>query len=131
MIDVRFVQVFRIVTGDDSKPKDILQQHRRPCVEDRTAMKLLLGCIADDYTGASDLASVLRGAGLDTIQVIGVPAADFRLPDVLPACGCRRETSGAVVDSLGIQGFMVGADIAPGVPVLRAMAVIIRDSLWH
>lgn len=29
------------------------------------------------------------------------------------------ETSGAVVDHLGIAGFEVGAEIAPGVPALR------------
>ena len=31
------------------------------------------------------------------------------------------ETSGAVVDRLGIPGFLVGAEIAPGVPVLRVV----------
>jgi 3-dehydrotetronate 4-kinase len=31
------------------------------------------------------------------------------------------ETSGAVVDRLKIPGFLVGAEIAPGVPVLRAV----------
>ena len=31
------------------------------------------------------------------------------------------ETSGAVVDRLGIPGFLVGAEIATGVPVLRAV----------
>ena len=31
------------------------------------------------------------------------------------------ETSGAVVDRLQIPGFLVGAEIAPGVPVLRAV----------
>ena len=30
------------------------------------------------------------------------------------------ETSGAVVDRLGVPGFLVGAEIAAGVPVLRA-----------
>jgi uncharacterized protein YgbK (DUF1537 family) len=32
-----------------------------------------LGCIADDYTGASDLANTLAKAGLATVQTIGVP----------------------------------------------------------
>ena len=45
-------------------------------------MALVLGCIADDYTGASDLANTLKKAGLRTVQTIGVPAADYRLPDV-------------------------------------------------
>ena len=31
------------------------------------------------------------------------------------------ETSGAVVDRLAIPGFLVGAEIAAGVPVLRAV----------
>jgi uncharacterized protein YgbK (DUF1537 family) len=43
---------------------------------------LSLGCIADDYTGASDLANTLTRAGLRTVQIIGVPADDFPLPDV-------------------------------------------------
>jgi len=43
---------------------------------------LKLGCIADDYTGASDLANTLTRAGLRTVQTIGVPAADLALPEV-------------------------------------------------
>lgn len=45
-------------------------------------MKLALGCIADDYTGASDLANTLTRAGLRTVQTIGIPADDLKLPDV-------------------------------------------------
>ena len=45
-------------------------------------MKLALGCIADDYTGASDLANTLTRAGLRTVQTIGVPADELKLPDV-------------------------------------------------
>ena len=36
-------------------------------------MAILLGCIADDYTGATDLANTLVKSGLRTIQTIGVP----------------------------------------------------------
>jgi len=43
---------------------------------------LALGCIADDYTGASDLASTLTRAGLRTVQTIGIPADDLALPEV-------------------------------------------------
>jgi len=43
---------------------------------------LKLGCIADDYTGASDLANTLTRAGLRTVQTIGVPAADLALPEI-------------------------------------------------
>jgi uncharacterized protein YgbK (DUF1537 family) len=31
------------------------------------------------------------------------------------------ETSGAVVDRLGLQAFLIGAEIAPGVPALTAL----------
>jgi len=49
------------------------------------------------------------------------------IADGLVQSGVRRlivaggETSGAVVDRLGIPGFLVGAEIAAGVPVLRAV----------
>jgi uncharacterized protein YgbK (DUF1537 family) len=39
------------------------------------------------------------------------------------------ETSGAVVDRLGIPGFLVGAEIAAGVPVLRAVGAKAGDML--
>jgi 3-dehydrotetronate 4-kinase len=45
-------------------------------------MTLALGCIADDYTGASDLANTLTKSGLRTVQTIGVPSDDLDLPDV-------------------------------------------------
>ena len=35
--------------------------------------RVLLGCIADDFTGATDLANTLVRNGMRTIQVIGVP----------------------------------------------------------
>jgi len=47
-----------------------------------SAGKLYLGCIADDYTGASDLANTLTRCGLRTVQTIGVPADDLELPEV-------------------------------------------------
>jgi 3-dehydrotetronate 4-kinase len=43
---------------------------------------LALGCIADDYTGASDLANTLTRCGLRTVQTIGVPSSDLSLPEV-------------------------------------------------
>ena len=45
-------------------------------------MSLKLGCIADDYTGASDLANTLTRAGLRTVQTIRVPSDDLALPEV-------------------------------------------------
>jgi uncharacterized protein YgbK (DUF1537 family) len=46
------------------------------------ASKISLGCIADDYTGASDLANTLTRCGLRTVQTIGVPSDDLALPEV-------------------------------------------------
>ncbi len=44
-------------------------------------MALLLGCIADDNTGATDLASMLVAHGMRTIQIIGVPGEAEPAPD--------------------------------------------------
>jgi hypothetical protein len=41
-------------------------------------MPLLLGCIADDFTGATDLASTLVKGGMTAVQVIGVPDGPCR-----------------------------------------------------
>ena len=40
-------------------------------------MKPLLGCIADDFTGGTDLAGMLVKAGMRTVQMIGVPQASI------------------------------------------------------
>lgn len=41
----------------------------------------LLGCIADDFTGATDLASMLVRNGMRAVQVIGVPEAGAPAPE--------------------------------------------------
>ena len=48
-------------------------------------LTILLAAIADDYTGASDLANTWRKAGLRTIQTIGIPssAVDFKDADAI------------------------------------------------
>ena len=38
---------------------------------------MLLGCIADDFTGATDLANTLVKGGMKTIQSIGVPGPEM------------------------------------------------------
>src|SRR6266542_1794733 len=42
---------------------------------------MLLGAIADDFTGATDLASMLVRGGMRTVQLIGVPRAGEHAPD--------------------------------------------------
>ncbi len=39
---------------------------------------MLLGCIADDFTGATDLANMLVKGGMRTVQMIGVPTEKLR-----------------------------------------------------
>jgi uncharacterized protein YgbK (DUF1537 family) len=43
-------------------------------------MSILLGCIADDFTGATDLANTLVKAGMRTVQLLGVPRAELQVP---------------------------------------------------
>ena len=42
-------------------------------------MSILLGAIADDFTGATDLANTLVSQGMPTVQSIGVPGSGFVL----------------------------------------------------
>jgi uncharacterized protein YgbK (DUF1537 family) len=44
-------------------------------------MAVLLGCIADDFTGATDLANTLVKAGMRTVQMLGVPGPGLGVPD--------------------------------------------------
>lgn len=44
-------------------------------------MALLLGCVADDFTGATDLASTLVRGGMTAVQAIGVPPPGEALPE--------------------------------------------------
>ena len=75
-------------------------------------MTLALGCIADDYTGASDLANTLTRAGLRTVQTIGVPADDLKLPEVDAVVVSLKsrsiEASIAVERSLAAEKWMRG-----------------------
>ena len=44
-------------------------------------MTVLLGAIADDFTGATDLCNTLVRRGMRTVQLIDVPAPDVEIPD--------------------------------------------------
>jgi uncharacterized protein YgbK (DUF1537 family) len=61
---------------------------------------LALGCIADDYTGASDLANTLTRVGLRTVQTIGVPDDGFPLPDVDAVVISLKSRSIAAADAV-------------------------------
>lgn len=66
-------------------------------------MSALLGCIADDFTGATDLAGMLVQAGMRTVQVVGVPDEPLAVDvdAVVVALKSRTIAAGlAVADSL-------------------------------
>jgi uncharacterized protein YgbK (DUF1537 family) len=65
-------------------------------------MSILLGCIADDFTGATDLANTLVKAGMRTIQLLGVPRAGLEVPDahcVIIALKSRSNPSREAVET--------------------------------
>ena len=73
----------------------------------------LLGCIADDFTGATDLASMLVKNGMRAVQVIGVPAAGAPPPEadaIIVALKSRTApVRQAVAESLAALDWLKGA----------------------
>ncbi|SFI09257.1 3-oxo-tetronate kinase [Modicisalibacter xianhensis] len=75
-------------------------------------MTLVLGAIADDFTGATDLANNLVRAGMRCIQTIGVPPSDLVLDDVDAVIVALKSRSipaaQAVSDSLAALEWLQG-----------------------
>jgi 3-dehydrotetronate 4-kinase len=73
-------------------------------------MSILLGCVADDFTGATDLANTLVKAGMRTIQLLGVPRRGLVVPDadcVIVALKSRSNPAGEAVNlSLAALGWL-------------------------
>lgn len=70
---------------------------------------MLLGCIADDFTGATDLANNLVRAGMRTVQTIGVPDAALAIDAdaVVVALKSRTiEPADAVAQSLAALAWL-------------------------
>jgi uncharacterized protein YgbK (DUF1537 family) len=61
---------------------------------------VLLGCIADDFTGATDLAGMLVRNGMRTVQTIGVPPPDLAIDAdaVVVALKSRTNPAQAAID---------------------------------
>lgn len=70
----------------------------------------LLGCIADDFTGATDLASTLVKGGMRAVQLIGVPKPGDAIPEadaLIVALKSRTAPPGeAVADSLAALAWL-------------------------
>ncbi|ONG47281.1 hypothetical protein BKE38_24160 [Pseudoroseomonas deserti] len=71
----------------------------------------LLGCIADDFTGATDLAAMLVAHGMTTIQVIGVPTTPLPEADAIVVALKSRTAPAAeaVADSLAACDALLAA----------------------
>lgn len=73
-------------------------------------MTLWLGCIADDFTGATDMASMLVRGGLRTVQTIGIPPEGF-----------ENLAADAVVVALKSRSIPAGEAVARSLEVLAAL----------
>jgi uncharacterized protein YgbK (DUF1537 family) len=71
----------------------------------------VLGVIADDFTGATDVASMLVRAGLRTVQVIGVPQGEAPAADAVVVALKSRTTpaADAVAESLAALRWLQAA----------------------
>lgn len=77
-------------------------------------MTLVLGCIADDFTGATDLANNLVRAGMRVVQTIGVPAGplDADVDAVVVALKSRTIAPAEAVDqSLDAWRWLLAQDV--------------------
>ncbi len=64
-------------------------------------MTILLGCIADDYTGATDLANTLVRQGMRTVQFFGPPGPGNTVPEtdaVVIALKSRTNPAGEAIE---------------------------------
>ena len=71
---------------------------------------MILGCIADDFTGATDLANTLVKEGMRVIQMIGVPDTDAIADD-----------ADAVVVALKSRSTPVDEAVADSVAALKVL----------
>jgi uncharacterized protein YgbK (DUF1537 family) len=63
-------------------------------------MPIVLGAIADDFTGATDLANTLVKEGMRVVQVIGVPAPDLDFGDADAVVVALKSRTAPVADAI-------------------------------
>ena len=107
----------RIVAGQDEVPRALAW----------AAQRIKEGPILIASSSTPDQVAALQSRHGRDAAGHAIEQAMADIAEGLVQSGVRRlvvaggETSGAVVDRLGIPGFLVGAEIAAGVPVLRAV----------
>jgi uncharacterized protein YgbK (DUF1537 family) len=63
-------------------------------------MSVLLGCIADDFTGATDLANTLTRRGMATVVLLGVPRPNMPAPDADAIVVALKSRSNPVAEAV-------------------------------
>jgi uncharacterized protein YgbK (DUF1537 family) len=66
-------------------------------------VSVLLGAIADDFTGATDLSNTLVRRGMRTVQLIDVPAEDLPLPDAEAVVIALKSRTIPAADAVGMS----------------------------
>ena len=61
---------------------------------------MLIGVVADDLTGATDVALMLQRAGMSVVQVIGVPASAASLPDADAVVVALKSRTSSVAEAV-------------------------------
>ena len=64
---------------------------------------MLLGCIADDFTGATDLANTLVREGMSTVVLLGVPRADCAVADADAVIVALKSRSIPAADAVSLS----------------------------
>ena len=80
---------------------------------------MLLGCIADDFTGASDLANMLTVAGMQTVQIIGVPTRDAGHDDA-----GRIDHSAGTIDADAVVIALKSRSVAPAEAIAQSLEAL-------
>src|SRR3954464_4856762 len=66
-------------------------------------MSVLLGCVADDFTGATDLANTLVKGGMRTVQLLGVPRRTLTVPDAECIIIALKSRSNPAADAVAMS----------------------------
>ncbi len=66
-------------------------------------MPVLLGAIADDFTGATDLCNTLVRRGMRTVQLIGAPAAGVVAPDAEAIVVALKSRTIPAAEAIGLS----------------------------
>lgn len=75
---------------------------------------MLLGAVADDLTGATDLALMLAREGMRTVQTVGVPPADFDFGDAEAVVIALKSRTIAAAEAVALSRAAAGRLLEAG-----------------